>query len=134
LTETVLMDDPRSASETLRELKEIGVLLAVDDFGPGHASLTHLKESAIDALKIDQSFVRDLASHEDAASILAAVIGTGKGLNMQVVAKGIETREQLEALQQHGCLQAQGFYFSRPVPAVELGRSLQRTVTGPAAL
>ena len=134
LTDTALMGDSRSVSETLRELKEIGVLLALDDFGTGHASLTHLKGFAIDALKIDQSFVRDLASHEDGASILTAMIGMGKNLNMQVVAKGIETREQLEILQRHGCPQAQGFYFSRPVPAVELGQSLQRRVTDAAAI
>jgi EAL domain-containing protein (putative c-di-GMP-specific phosphodiesterase class I) len=114
-------------------LKEIGVLLALDDFGTGHTSVTHLKDFAIDALKIDQSFVRDLASHENGASILTAMIGMGRNLNMQVVAKGIETREQLESLQQHGCSQAQGFYFSRPVPAVELGQSLQHTVTDESA-
>jgi predicted signal transduction protein with EAL and GGDEF domain len=126
-TDTALMDDSRSVSEMLRELKEIGVMLALDDFGTGHTSLTHLKGFAIDALKIDQSFVRDLATHEDGARVLTAMIAMGKNLEMQVVAKGVETREQLEILQQHGCPQAQGFYFSLPVSAVELGRSLQRT-------
>jgi diguanylate cyclase (GGDEF)-like protein/PAS domain S-box-containing protein len=132
LTDTALMDESRSVSDVLRELKEIGVLLALDDFGAGHTSLSHLKGFAIDALKIDQSFVRDLTTHEDGPSILTAMIAMGKNLNMQVVAKGVETRGELEILQQHGCPQAQGFYFSRPVPAVELGQSLQRTVTDAA--
>jgi diguanylate cyclase (GGDEF)-like protein/PAS domain S-box-containing protein len=129
LTDSVLMDDSRSVPKMLRELKEIGVLLALDDFGTGHTSLTDLKGFAIDALKIDQSFVRDLATHEDGATVLTAMIAMGKNLNMQVVAKGVETREQLEILQQHGCPQAQGFYFCRPAPAFELRQSFQRTAT-----
>jgi diguanylate cyclase (GGDEF)-like protein/PAS domain S-box-containing protein len=129
LTDSVLMDDSRSLPKMLRELKEIGVILALDDFGTGHASLTDLKGFAIDALKIDQSFVRDLATHEDGASVLTAMIAMGKNLNMQVVAKGVETRKQLEILQQYGCPQAQGFYFSRPAPALELRQSFQRTAT-----
>jgi diguanylate cyclase (GGDEF)-like protein/PAS domain S-box-containing protein len=128
LTDTALMGDPRSVSNVLKELKDIGVLLALDDFGTGHTSLTHLKGFAIDALNIDRSFVRDLALHEDGATIVTAMIAMAKNLNMQVVAKGVETREQLEILQQHGCPQAQGFYFSRPVPALELGQSLRRPV------
>jgi EAL domain-containing protein (putative c-di-GMP-specific phosphodiesterase class I) len=129
LTDTAVMDDSRSVSEMLRELKEIGVLLALDDFGTGHTSLTHLKGLAIDALNIDQSFLRDLATHEDGVSVLTSMIAMGKNLNMQVVAKGVETQEQLQILQHHGCPQAQGFYFSRPVPAVELPQLLRRTQT-----
>jgi len=84
-----------------------------------------LKRFPIDALKIDQSFVRDLTTDEDDAGIVTAVIAMGKSLQMRVVAEGVETREQLEILQQHGCPQGQGFYFCRPVPAEEFGQLLK---------
>jgi diguanylate cyclase (GGDEF)-like protein/PAS domain S-box-containing protein len=131
LTETVLMEDSRSAAEVLAELKEIGVQLALDDFGTGYSSLSYLKRFPIDTLKIDQSFVRDLKTDTDDASIVTAVIGMGKSLHMRVVAEGVETREQLEFLQEHNCPQGQGYYFSRPVPATELGRLLDNGVAQP---
>jgi diguanylate cyclase (GGDEF)-like protein/PAS domain S-box-containing protein len=125
LTETVLIEDSRSVADVLEELKDIGVLLALDDFGTGYSSLSHLKRFPIDTLKIDQSFVRDLTVDEDDAGIVTAVIGMGKSLQMRVVAEGVETREQLEILQQHGCPQGQGYYFCRPVPAEEFGHLLE---------
>ena len=128
LTETVLMEDSRSVADVLKELKDIGVLLALDDFGTGYSSLSYLKRFPIDALKIDQSFVRDLSTDEDDAGIVTAVIGMGKSLHMRVVAEGVETREQLAMLQEYGCPQAQGYYFSRPVPAVEFGHLLEHGV------
>jgi EAL domain-containing protein (putative c-di-GMP-specific phosphodiesterase class I) len=129
LTETVLMEDSRSIADMLRELKDIGVLLALDDFGTGYSSLSYLKRFPIDTLKIDQSFVRDLSTDADDAGIVTAVIGMGKSLHMRVVAEGVETQEQLEFLQQHNCPVGQGFYFSRPVPALEFGKLLDRGVT-----
>jgi diguanylate cyclase (GGDEF)-like protein/PAS domain S-box-containing protein len=126
LTETALIDDSRSVSDMLRELKDIGVLLALDDFGTGYSSLTHLKRFPIDALKIDRTFVRELATDEDAGSIVSAVIGMGRNLHLQVVAEGVETQQQLELLQRRGCPQGQGYYFSRPVPAEEFGQLMQR--------
>ena len=126
LTETGLMEDSRSVTDVLKELKEIGVLLALDDFGTGYSSLSHLKHFPIDALKIDQSFVRDLTTDEDGAGIVTALIGMGKSLRMRVVAEGVETREQLKILQKHACPQGQGYYFCRPVPAEEFGRLLER--------
>ena len=125
LTETVLIEDSRSVAEVLKELKDVGVLLALDDFGTGYSSLSHLKRFPIDALKIDQSFVRDLTIDEDDAGIVTAVIGMGKSLRMWVVAEGVETREQLEILQEHGCPQGQGYYFCRPLPAEEFGQLLE---------
>jgi EAL domain-containing protein (putative c-di-GMP-specific phosphodiesterase class I) len=125
LTETVLIEDSQSVAEMLKELKDIGVLLALDDFGTGYSSLSHLKRFPIDALKIDQSFVRDLTVDEDDAGIVTAVIGMGKSLHMWVVAEGVETREQLEILQEHGCPRGQGYYFCRPLPAEEFGQLLE---------
>jgi diguanylate cyclase (GGDEF)-like protein/PAS domain S-box-containing protein len=124
LTETVLIAKSRSISDVLKELKDIGVQLALDDFGTGYSSLTNLKRFPIDAIKIDQSFVRDLTANEEGTRIVTALIGMGKSLHMQVVAEGVETREQLEILQQHGCSQGQGYYFSRPVPADEFNHGM----------
>jgi diguanylate cyclase len=129
LTESVLIEDSRSAAEVLKELKEIGVLLALDDFGTGYSSLSYLKRFPIDELKIDQSFVRDLTTDADDVDIVTTVIGMGKSLHIRVVAEGIETREQLEILREHGCVQGQGYYFSRPVPAEEFGQLLECGVT-----
>jgi EAL domain-containing protein (putative c-di-GMP-specific phosphodiesterase class I) len=125
LTETVLIEDSRTVADVLKELRDIGVLLALDDFGTGYSSLSHLRRFPIDALKIDQSFVRDLTLDEDDAGIVTAVIGMGKSLHMRVVAEGVETREQLEILQEQGCPQGQGYYFCRPVPAEEFGQLLE---------
>jgi EAL domain-containing protein (putative c-di-GMP-specific phosphodiesterase class I) len=133
LTEKVLMEDSRSVAEVLKELKDIGVVLTLDDFGTGYSSLSHLKRFPIDALKIDQSFVRDLGVDEDDAGIVTAVIGMGKSLHMRVVAEGVETGEQLEILQEHGCPQGQGNYFCRPVAAEEFRHLLERE-TAPMAV
>jgi diguanylate cyclase (GGDEF)-like protein len=130
LTEAVLMEKSRTVADVLRELKNIGVQLALDDFGTGYSSLSHLKRFPIDTLKIDQSFVRDLTT--DDAGIINAVIGMGKSLRMRVLAEGVETRQQLEVLQEHGCSEGQGYYFSRPVSAEDFGQLLERRVAEPA--
>jgi predicted signal transduction protein with EAL and GGDEF domain len=133
LTETVLIEDSPAVAEVLKELKDIGVLLTLDDFGTGYSSLSHLKRFPIDALKIDQSFVRDLVMHESDASIVTAMIWIGKSLHIRVVAEGVETREQLEILQEHGCPQGQGNYFCPPMPAEEFRQLLERQ-TAPMAV
>jgi diguanylate cyclase (GGDEF)-like protein/PAS domain S-box-containing protein len=125
LTEKVLVEDSRSVAEVLKELKDIGVLLALDDFGTGYSNLSQLRRFPIDTLKIDQSFVRDLAVDEDDAGIVTAVIGMGKSLHMRVVAEGVETRQQLEILQEHGCPEGQGYYFCGPVPAEQFRQLLE---------
>jgi len=125
LTETVLIDEVRSVADVLKELKEIGVRLALDNFGTGYSSLTHLKRFPIDVLKIDRSFVRDLAKDTESDSIVTAMIGMGRNLHMQVVAEGVETRQQLEILRQNGCDQAQGYYLGRPVPGEDFSRRLE---------
>jgi diguanylate cyclase (GGDEF)-like protein/PAS domain S-box-containing protein len=126
LTETFLMQDSKATGEALESLSDIGVLLAVDDFGTGYSSLSHLKRLPIHALKIDQSFVRDITTDPDDASIVSAVISMGRSLNMRVVAEGVETRDQLEFLQQQRCPEGQGYYFSRPIVADDLTQLLQR--------
>jgi EAL domain-containing protein (putative c-di-GMP-specific phosphodiesterase class I) len=98
----------------------MGIHLALDDFGLGYSSLSYLKRFPIEALKIDQSFVRDLTTDADDASIVSAVIGMGENLRMQVVAEGVETLEQLEFLREHRCPVGQGYYFSRPLVAEDL--------------
>jgi len=120
LTESALMQDSKSTAITLRALRDMGIHLALDDFGLGYSSLSYLKRFPIEALKIDQSFVRDLTTDADDASIVSAVIGMGENLRMQVVAEGVETLEQLEFLREHRCPVGQGYYFSRPLVAEDL--------------
>jgi diguanylate cyclase (GGDEF)-like protein/PAS domain S-box-containing protein len=124
LTETFLMQDWKSTATVLHALKDMGVQLALDDFGTGYSSLSYLKRFPIDTLKIDQSFVRDLTTDADDASIVSAVISMGKSLHKRVVAEGVETREQLAFLQQQNCPEAQGYYFSKPVVAGDFGQML----------
>jgi diguanylate cyclase (GGDEF)-like protein len=117
LTETFLMQDSISTETVLQAVKELGVKLALDDFGTGYSSLSYMRRFPIDTLKVDQSFVRDLTTNADDASVVSAVIHMGKSLHMRVVAEGVETREQLEFLEELECPEAQGYYFSYPLPA-----------------
>jgi len=116
LTESVLMQHPESTASVLRALKTIGVRLAVDDFGTGYSSLSYLRQFPIDVLKLDQSFLHDIARPETKdAAIVNAVITMGKSLKHRVIAEGVETEEQLTFLLAHRCDEGQGFYFSPPV-------------------
>ncbi|MDP2110654.1 MAG: EAL domain-containing protein [Thiobacillus sp.] len=117
LTESILMHGAVSSTSVLTALKAMGVQLAIDDFGTGYSSLSYLKRFPIDTLKIDQSFVRDICTDADDATIVAAVIGMGKNLKLRVIAEGVETHEQLEFLQARHCGEGQGFHFSHPVSA-----------------
>ena len=134
LNESFLMHDSKSTIGVLQELKDMGVQLALDDFGTGYSSLSYLKRFPIDSLKIDQSFVRGLATDADDASIVRAVISMGESLRMLVVAEGVETREQLQFLREHACPEGQGFYFSHPVVAGEFSQLLGRSVVEPRSL
>ncbi len=124
LTESILMHDVESSASVLEALKAMGVQLAIDDFGTGYSSLSYLKRFPIDTLKIDQSFVRDIATDVDDATIVAAVIGMGRNLKQRVIAEGVETQEQLEFLQARHCDEGQGFHFSHPVSAEDFARLL----------
>ncbi len=120
LTESMVMADVDQAINILRNLKAIGVLLSIDDFGTGYSSLSYLKRFPIDILKIDQSFVRDIAVDTDDAAIALAIISLAHTLRLKVIAEGVETEAQMRYLRHNGCDVMQGYYFSRPVPAAEL--------------
>jgi diguanylate cyclase (GGDEF)-like protein/PAS domain S-box-containing protein len=119
LTESLVMEDVDNAIALLHELKDLGVQIAIDDFGTGHSSLSYLRRFPIDILKIDQSFVRDIAPEEDGAAIVRAIISLAHSLRLKVIAEGVETNEQLVYLHNYGCDQVQGYLFSRPVAAAE---------------
>ena len=125
LTESILMHDAESSTSVLAALKAMGVRLAIDDFGTGYSSLSYLKRFPIDTLKIDQSFVRDIVTDTDDATIVAAVIGMGKNLKQRVVAEGVETPEQLAFLRTQQCDEGQGFHFSHSLPAEAFGLLLE---------
>jgi len=116
LTESVLMKQVESSTSILKALRDRGVKIAIDDFGTGYSSLSYLRKFPVDALKIDQSFVRQISTAGDDTVIVTAVIGMARSLKLRVVAEGVETLEELEFLRAHQCDEAQGFYFSRPVP------------------
>jgi len=123
LTESVLMAHAESTVSLLRGLKDLGLQLALD-FGTGYSSLSYLKEFPIDALKVDESFVRGISDGRCGAPIVLAIISLGKSLHHRVIAEGIETAEQLAFLQAQGCGEGQGFYFSRPLAAEQFGKLL----------
>jgi EAL domain-containing protein (putative c-di-GMP-specific phosphodiesterase class I) len=125
LTETVLMQDADSAMESLHALKAIGVQLAVDDFGTGYSSFSYLRRFPLDALKVDRSFIAEIGAGSDNATILSALINIGKSLKHRVVAEGVETLEQVDFLRRQGCSEAQGYYFSHPVPAAKFSEFLE---------
>jgi EAL domain-containing protein (putative c-di-GMP-specific phosphodiesterase class I) len=125
LTESLLMNDPAGAARTLRGLKESGVSISVDDFGTGYSSLAYLKRFPLDALKIDRSFVRDITTDPEDATITVAIIGLAHNLKLRVVAEGVETAEQLALLAANGCDEMQGYLFSAPTAPEECAKMLR---------
>ena len=126
VTETGLMEDITTAAQHLLSLRRSGALIAIDDFGTGYSSLSYLKSLPLDKIKIDKSFVQDLLDDEDDATIVRAIIQLGKSLGMQVIAEGVETVEQEAYIIAEGCHEGQGYYYSKPLPARELGIYLKQ--------
>jgi EAL domain-containing protein (putative c-di-GMP-specific phosphodiesterase class I) len=116
ITETALMDAPQHAASVLAELREYGVQIYLDDFGTGYSSLSHLHKLPVDALKIDRSFVRGLLT-PDRPAIVESILALARTLHTNVVAEGIEDERQAIELERLGCRHAQGYYFSKPIPA-----------------
>ena len=119
LTESVLMKHLVASEYSLKTLRTAGVQLAIDDFGTGFSSLSYLAKFPVDALKIDQSFIRQITTAPDATALVTAIISMGRSLNLRVVAEGVERQDELAFLQDHRCDEAQGYYFGRPMPAGE---------------
>ncbi|MGE5471841.1 MAG: EAL domain-containing protein [Bacteroidota bacterium] len=120
LTEGALMADPDQAQRLLRELKALGVSLSIDDFGTGYSSLSYLRRYPLDELKIDRAFVNEIASNPDDRAIAQTIIAMSRTLGLTVVAEGIETQEQLDALRSLGCQTGQGYFFAKPLTADEV--------------
>jgi EAL domain-containing protein (putative c-di-GMP-specific phosphodiesterase class I) len=117
ITESGLMEDPRSAQSTLRKLRELGVATSIDDYGTGYSSLSYIKQLAVNELKIDRTFVSGMEADHSNAAIVRSTIELGHNLGLTVVAEGVETDHELTVLRQYGCDVAQGYYFSKPMAA-----------------
>lgn len=126
ITESALMSDPEESVSILRKLSDMGVQVSVDDFGTGYSSMSYLQRFPIDKLKIDRTFISDVTSSNDDASIVSAIVSLGHTLKLKVIAEGVETPEQLEFLQMLGCDQYQGFHYSKPMPAEEFADLIRR--------
>ncbi|MCY1264773.1 diguanylate cyclase (GGDEF) domain protein [compost metagenome] len=134
VTETGLMEDISTAAQHLLSLRRSGALIAIDDFGTGYSSLSYLKSLPLDKIKIDKSFVQDLLDDDDDATIVRAIIQLGKSLGMQVIAEGVETAEQEAYIISEGCHEGQGYHYSKPLPARELGVYLKQAQRSNAAI
>ena len=110
---------------TLHALRALGVRISMDDFGTGYSSLSYLRSFPFDKIKIDRSFVRDLAANRDAQAIIRSIVSLGQGLGVTITAEGVETEAELRCLRAEGCQEGQGFLFSRPRPNVEIVELLQ---------
>ena len=126
LTESMVMRDPGQARKLLTAIKQLGVRIAIDDFGVGYSSLAQIRRFPIDTLKVDRSFIRDLAENAEDRAITEAIITMGKTLSLTVVAEGVETQEQQSFLSDHACDAMQGFYFSKPIPHDEFASFMRQ--------
>ena len=125
ITETQMMQDPLASVEKLNIISDMGIEIAIDDFGTGYSSLAYLKRLPVDKLKIDKSFVDNLPEDEEDCAISKAIIAIAKSLNLKIIAEGVESSEQKEFLLQNGCEHIQGYYYSKPLPKIEIEHFLQ---------
>jgi EAL domain-containing protein (putative c-di-GMP-specific phosphodiesterase class I) len=128
ITETVAVSEHEIVDEVLAALREVGVQLSVDDFGTGYSSLTFLTRVPVDELKIDRSFVARMVDSVEAAAIVRSAVDLARGLNLRVVAEGVETADQRAALLDLGCTSAQGYHFCRPVPSDKIVAALRSMI------
>jgi len=126
ITESVLMEDASAVIDTLWELKAIGVMLAIDDFGTGYSSLSYLRRFPVDVLKVDQSFVAGLGPDPEDSTIVAAIVNLAATLDLEAIAEGVETAEQVDRLQSLGCTLAQGYYFAEPAEPDQIAGMIER--------
>jgi EAL domain-containing protein (putative c-di-GMP-specific phosphodiesterase class I) len=122
ITESTIMADPAHAMEILSELRRMGIRLSIDDFGTGYSSLGYLKKLAVDEIKIDKSFVKEMVQNEDDTAIVRSTIDLAHNLGLKVVAEGVEGQDTLNRLISFGCDAAQGYHISRPITASDLTR------------
>ena len=125
LTESLTLDDSETTLKIMRELKRLGVSLSLDDFGTGWSSLSYLRKFPLDRLKIDRSFMRDIASEPAAEAVVRSILSLGQNLGLDCIAEGVETREQLDYLQKQMCAEMQGFLYSPALPGPECGALLR---------
>ena len=130
LTEATVMDHAEASVQIFEELSRMGVIVSIDDFGTGYSSMSYLRRFPIDKPKIDRSFIKDMATNADAASIVKAIVSLAHSLRLKVVAEGVETAAQLQQLRDLGCDQFQGFYRSAAVLPAEIEKLIQTTLPG----
>ena len=126
LTEATIMNDPQMVLASMAAMKALGLQLSIDDFGTGYSSLSYLKKLPVDKLKIDQSFIHNIATDKDNAAVVRAVISIGRSMQLKVIAEGVENASQLAWLQSEGSQEAQGYYFSRPLPTQAITQLLKQ--------
>jgi len=129
ITESMMMYNTENTIHMLAELRNMGIRIAIDDFGIGFSSLSHLKQFPIDIIKIDRSFIKDIPGDQSDEAITDAIIAMGKSLKLKVVAEGVETAEQLQFLSDRGCHEIQGYFFSRPVPAADFAKLMRKQLS-----
>jgi EAL domain-containing protein (putative c-di-GMP-specific phosphodiesterase class I) len=129
LTESVLAGDEGRVANTITRLKTYNIQVAIDDFGTGYSSMAYLNRFSVDKLKIDQSFVRDMTTDRNSASVVTAIIRLAHSLDLRVIAEGVESEQQATSLQNLGCDEAQGYLFSKPVPPKSFVAFLEAQVT-----
>jgi EAL domain-containing protein (putative c-di-GMP-specific phosphodiesterase class I) len=131
ITESAAMQDPERSRALLQGLRARGIRVAIDDFGTGYSSLSYLKLFELDRIKIDRGFVKDIESDPNDAAIVTATIGMARALGLDVIAEGVETAAQADFLRAHGCDEAQGYLFARPMPAADFAREAGAALDGP---